>query len=61
MGKGDWLWKLKLHGHHDRDTAEKLGARGDLLVVPGNDKTVEECYRKVGPQLKAVSPSLFGK
>lgn len=41
--------------------AEKLGACGDLLAVPGgHDKTAED-HRKAGPQLKAVSRSLFGE
>ena len=33
---------------------------GIYLQSPGDDKTAED-HRKVGPQLKAVSTSLFGK
>lgn len=33
---------------------------GIYLQSREDDKTVED-HRKVGPQLKAVSPSLFGK
>ena len=34
---------------------------GIYLQSRGDDKTAEEYYRKVGPQLKAVSQPLFGK